>query len=103
MPDLSMSLNPSELVFTQPALPAAALSSSKAGNAAQQAAQQKAQKASSAAAPRIDLEPLYANLKAAIPEYWPQYKEAVSLFLLGELFLQPRPFALLLLLLLRKR
>lgn len=38
---------------------------------------------SSSVAQRIDLEPLYTNLKAAIGEHWGQYKEALSLFLLG--------------------
>ena len=34
-------------------------------------------------AQRIDLEPLYTSLKAAITEHWGKYKEAISLFLLG--------------------
>lgn len=34
-------------------------------------------------AQRIDLEPLYTSLKAAIGEHWGNYKEALSLFLLG--------------------
>lgn len=33
---------------------------------------------------RIDLEPLYTALKAAIGEHWVPYKEATSLFILGE-------------------
>ncbi|MCJ1300389.1 hypothetical protein MMC08_003186 [Hypocenomyce scalaris] len=37
------------------------------------------------AAQRIDIEPLYTRLKAAVGELWGQYKEAVSLFLLGHL------------------
>ncbi len=32
---------------------------------------------------RIDLEPLYTNLKAAIADNWGKYKEAISLFILG--------------------
>lgn len=32
---------------------------------------------------RIDLEPLYTNLKAAIADNWGNYKEAISLFILG--------------------
>lgn len=36
--------------------------------------------------PRIDLEPLYTALKAAIGENWGIYKEAVSLFVMGEYF-----------------
>lgn len=34
-------------------------------------------------AQRIDLEPLYTSLKAAIGEHWGNYKETLSLFLLG--------------------
>jgi transcriptional coactivator HFI1/ADA1 len=33
---------------------------------------------------RIDLEPLYTALKAAIGEYWNTYKDAVSGFVMGE-------------------
>lgn len=36
-----------------------------------------------ATAQRIDLEPLYTNLKTAIGDNWTQYKEAVSLYILG--------------------
>jgi len=32
---------------------------------------------------RIDLEPLYTSLKAAIGDQWGKYKEATSLFVLG--------------------
>ena len=32
---------------------------------------------------RIDLEPLYTNLKAVIGDNWGKYKEALSLFILG--------------------
>lgn len=34
-------------------------------------------------AQRIDLEPLYTSLKTAIGDNWIQYKEAVSLYILG--------------------
>ncbi|KFY74200.1 hypothetical protein V499_05760 [Pseudogymnoascus sp. VKM F-103] len=34
--------------------------------------------------PRIDLEPLYTALKAAVGENWATYKEAVSLFVMGQ-------------------
>ncbi|KAL9036142.1 MAG: hypothetical protein Q9180_004468 [Flavoplaca navasiana] len=34
---------------------------------------------------RIDLEPLYTNLKAVIGDNWGKYKEALSLFILGHL------------------
>ena len=43
----------------------------------------KASKAS-AIAPRIDLENVYTNLKAAVGEGWPIYKETMSLFVAGE-------------------
>ena len=43
---------------------------------------QKAVKTVSAAQ-RIDLEPLYTSLKAAIGDHWGKYKEAFSLFILG--------------------
>ncbi|KAL1976397.1 hypothetical protein VTN31DRAFT_2679 [Thermomyces dupontii] len=35
--------------------------------------------------PRLDLEPVYTELKAAIGEHWAEYKQAVALFLLGHL------------------
>ncbi|KAL8938822.1 MAG: hypothetical protein Q9211_003032 [Gyalolechia sp. 1 TL-2023] len=56
----------------------------------------KAQKPTHAAQ-RIDLEPLYTNLKAAIGDNWARYKDTISLFILGhlnqnELSLQINPF-----------
>lgn len=45
---------------------------------------QKASKSVSTAQ-RIDLEPLYTSLKAAIGNNWGKYKEAISLFVLGML------------------
>lgn len=39
---------------------------------------------------RIDLEPIYANLKAHIePEKWPIYKEATTQFLIGMVLESP--------------
>lgn len=35
--------------------------------------------------PRLDLEPIYTELKAAIGPKWTEYKEATTLFLLGQL------------------
>ncbi|OOF90776.1 hypothetical protein ASPCADRAFT_400506 [Aspergillus carbonarius ITEM 5010] len=35
--------------------------------------------------PRLDLEPIYTELKAAIGDTWAEYKEATTLFLLGQL------------------
>ncbi len=34
-------------------------------------------------AQRIDLEPLYTSLKAAIGDSWGKYKEAISLYIVG--------------------
>ena len=34
-------------------------------------------------AQRIDLEPIYTSLKSAIGDRWGDYKEAMSLFILG--------------------
>ena len=46
---------------------------------------QKIIKTSQIIPPRIDLEPLYTALKAAIPsEQWLVYKESISQFLIGE-------------------
>lgn len=36
------------------------------------------------AAQRIDLEPYYTSLKAAVGENFPKYKDAICLFILGE-------------------
>lgn len=33
--------------------------------------------------PRLDFEPIYTELKLAVGEHWVEYKEAVTLFLLG--------------------
>lgn len=48
----------------------------------------KAQKTTNAAQ-RIDLEPLYTNLKAAIGDHWGKYKDAISLFILGTSYPAP--------------
>ena len=77
MPDLS--LNPADLIANSSSVPSAL--PSKLNVAAAQSAQ-KASKASNAA-PRVDLEPLYTNLKATIADHWAEYKEAISLFVLG--------------------
>lgn len=61
--------------------PASTLVISK-GNAATVVPSQKTPKASNSV-PRIDLEPLYTSLKAAIGDQWGKYKEATSLFILG--------------------
>ena len=82
MPDLS--LNPADLTVN-PSSSAAPTLPSKLNVAAALSAQ-KAAKASNAP-PRVDLEPLYTNLKAGIGIHWNEYKEAVSLFVLGAHFL----------------
>jgi transcriptional coactivator HFI1/ADA1 len=33
---------------------------------------------------RIDLEPLYTALKQAVGDHWGSYKEAISLFVMGQ-------------------
>ena len=43
---------------------------------------QKSSKASTSAQ-RVDLEPLYTSLKGSIGEHWAEYKETISLFVLG--------------------
>ncbi|KAI1916204.1 hypothetical protein LOZ53_001519 [Ophidiomyces ophidiicola] len=35
--------------------------------------------------PRLDFEPIYTDLKIAIGEHWVEYKQAITLFLLGHL------------------
>ena len=87
MPDLS--LNPADLL----ANPSSSTSSSLPSklNVATAQSAQKPTKASNAA-PRIDLEPLYSNLKAAIAEHWAEYKEAVGHFVLGAHHLSPDLF-----------
>lgn len=51
---------------------------------------QKVIKTSQIIPPRIDLEPLYTGLKAAIPsEQWLVYKESTTQFLIGEMALRP--------------
>lgn len=34
--------------------------------------------------PRLDLEPIYTELKAAIGDNWTEYKQSTGLFLLGK-------------------
>ena len=52
------------------------------GHAAPPQVTQKSSKALISVA-RLDLEPIYTELKAAIGEKWAEYKEATALFLLG--------------------
>ena len=78
MPDLS--LDPSTLTFSAPAPPTPV--QSKANGASTQSAQKAARPANTV--PRVDLEPLYTNLKGHIGEFWGEYKEAMGLFVMGE-------------------
>ncbi|KAL9586144.1 MAG: hypothetical protein Q9203_003969 [Teloschistes exilis] len=81
MPDI----DPAALSRSDPAptLNPGSLSLSKA-NGVSIPSSTKAQKTTTAAQ-RIDLEPLYTNLKAAIGDHWGKYKDAISLFILGHL------------------
>ena len=55
--------------------------SSKANGSYPQISQKPAKAANTAQ--RIDIEPLYTSLKVAISDRWGDYKEAISLFVLG--------------------
>ena len=69
------SLNPSSLSLTKPN--AAAITAA----AAQKASKTDKDKAQQ----RIDIEPIYTQLKSAIGEKWADYKETLGLFALGML------------------
>ena len=77
MPDLS--LDPSALTVVAPPPPTPL--GVRTNGLLTQSAQKAAKPASTA--PRVDLEPLYTNLKAAISEFWTEYKEAMGLFVIG--------------------
>ena len=79
MPDIDPAALTRTDTFTQPLAPPPL--SSKL-NGATALASQKAAKAVNTAQ-RVDLEPLYAGLKNTIGEYWVEYKDAISLFVLG--------------------
>ena len=80
MPDINPAAlsRPDAITTANPA----SLSLSKA-NGVSVPSTQKALKTISTAQ-RIDLEPLYTSLKAAIGDNWGGYKEAISLFVLGK-------------------
>lgn len=73
-----MQIDPAAL--SRPDAASAALASSKA--AAGVSATQKTTKAL-ISVPRLDLEPIYTELKAAIGDHWAEYKQSTGLFLLG--------------------
>ncbi|RMJ25235.1 transcriptional coactivator HFI1 ADA1 [Aspergillus sp. HF37] len=75
-----MQVDPAAL--SRPDSASAAIASSKA--AASASANQKPTKAL-ISVPRLDLEPIYTDLKAAIGDNWAEYKQSTGLFLLGHL------------------
>lgn len=76
---LQTSLNPSSLSLSKPNAVSAT------------APPLKPSKASSASASqRVDIEPIYTNLKAAIGEHWAAYKEAVGKYVIGTFKTIPR-------------
>ncbi|KAK1148305.1 hypothetical protein N8T08_010114 [Aspergillus melleus] len=77
-----MQIDPAALSRTEPA--STAISSSSKNAAPSASATQKSTKAL-ISVPRLDLEPIYTELKAAIGDNWAEYKEATTLFLLGQL------------------
>lgn len=58
---------------------------SNAGGGSSSSAPSKPGRGGLISVPRLDLEPIYTELKAAIGEHWAEYKQAVALFLLGML------------------
>ena len=80
MPDIDPAALSRNDNFAHPLLPPS-LASRTNGSSAQ--ATQKASKPNNAAQ-RVDLEPLYTSLKTAIGDHWTEYKEAVSLYILGQ-------------------
>ena len=78
MPDLS--LDPSTLTFAAPPPPTPV--QSKTNGVSTQSAQKAAKPTNTV--PRVDLEPLYMNLKSHIGEFWSEYKAAMGLFVMGE-------------------
>ena len=79
MPDIDPAALTRSDSFVQPLAPSSLTSKLNGINTL---ATQKAAKAVTTVQ-RIDLEPLYANLKGSIGDHWPEYKEAISLFVLG--------------------
>lgn len=49
--------------------------------------QSSAQKNGKIPVPRVDLEPIYTQLKAALGDQWADYKAAVNQFMLGTLMI----------------
>lgn len=59
-----------------------AIASSK-GSASNAPATQKSSSKALISVPRLDLEPAYTELKAAVGDHWTEYKQSTALFLLG--------------------
>lgn len=74
-----MQIDPAAL--SRPDAASTAIASSKTA-AAGASATQKTTKAL-ISVPRLDLEPIYTELKAAIGDNWAEYKQSTGLFLLG--------------------
>ncbi|KAE8145414.1 WD40 repeat-like protein [Aspergillus avenaceus] len=74
-------IDPAALSRTESASTTVASSKNAAPNST---ANQKSTKAL-ISVPRLDLEPIYTELKTAIGDNWAEYKEATTLFLLGQL------------------
>lgn len=74
-----MQIDPAALSRTDSASTAVSTSKTVASAAA---ASQKSTKAL-ISVPRLDLEPVYTELKAAIGDNWAEYKQSTTLFLLG--------------------
>ena len=74
-----MQIDPAAL--SRPDASSVALASSKTA-APGNIATQKSTKAL-ISVPRLDLEPIYTELKAAIGDNWAEYKQSIGLFLLG--------------------
>ena len=79
MPDIDPAALTRSDSFSQPLLPSVSLAKA---NGATASASQKVTKSLNTAQ-RIDLEPLYTSLKSAIGDHWGEYKDGISLFVLG--------------------
>lgn len=75
-----MQIDPAALSRTDSA--STSTSSAKPATATGASTTQKSTKAL-ISVPRLDLEPVYTELKAAIGDSWAEYKQSTALFLLG--------------------
>lgn len=79
LPPIIMQIDPAALSRTDSASTAVSTSKAVASTAA---TSQKSTKAL-ISVPRLDLEPVYTELKVAIGDNWAEYKQSTTLFLLG--------------------